>query len=101
VGGEHASLVTAPGKIIFRFHARDLHLVLGPGTDGKAVRFRVRTDGVAPGKSRGGDVDEAGAGVVTEYRLYQLVRQQGKIEDRAFEIECLDAGVQAFAFTFG
>jgi len=101
VGGEQASLVKAPGKVVFRFHARDLHLVLGPGADGRPIRFKVRIDGATPGPDHGADIDEAGAGVVTEYRLYQLVRQKGAIQDRTFEIEFLDPGVQAFAFTFG
>jgi cytochrome c biogenesis protein CcdA/thiol-disulfide isomerase/thioredoxin len=101
VSAEHAALVSSPGKIIFRFHARDLHLVLGPGKNGKPVRFRVSIDGTPPGVDHGGDTDEQGAGVVKEYRLYQLVRQKGKVEDRTFEIEFLDPGVQAFAFTFG
>jgi cytochrome c biogenesis protein CcdA/thiol-disulfide isomerase/thioredoxin len=101
VSGEHAVLTAAPGKVIFRFHARDLHLVLGPGKNGKPVRFRVRIDGTAPGEDHGGDTDEQGAGMVKEYRLYQLIRQKGKVEDRTFEIEFLDPGVQAFAFTFG
>ncbi|HMI54209.1 MAG TPA: cytochrome c biogenesis protein DipZ [Candidatus Saccharimonadales bacterium] len=101
VSDEHAALVVAPGKVIFRFHARNLHLVLGPGKNGKPVRFRVRIDGTAPGEDHGGDTDEQGAGIVKEYRLYQLIRQKGKVEDRTFEIEFLDPGVQAFAFTFG
>ncbi|HEY2461782.1 MAG TPA: cytochrome c biogenesis protein DipZ [Candidatus Acidoferrum sp.] len=101
VSGEHASLTAVPGKVIFRFHARDLHLVLGPGKNGQAVRFRVRIDGTPPGDDHGTDTDEKGDGVVKEYRLYQLVRQKGKVEDRTFEIEFLDPGVQAFAFTFG
>jgi cytochrome c biogenesis protein CcdA/thiol-disulfide isomerase/thioredoxin len=101
VSDEHASLTAAPGKVIFRFHARDLHLVLGPGKNGKPVRFLVRIDGTAPGEDHGVDTDGQGAGVVKEYRLYQLVRQKGKVEDRTFEIEFLDPGVQAFAFTFG
>ena len=101
VSDEHAVLVTAPGKVIFRFHARDLHLVLGPGKNGRPVRFRVRIDGTAPGEDHGGDTDEQGDGIVKEYRLYQLIRQKGKVEDRTFEIEFLDPGVQAFAFTFG
>jgi cytochrome c biogenesis protein CcdA/thiol-disulfide isomerase/thioredoxin len=101
VSDEHAALVAAPGKIIFRFHARDLHLVLGPGKNGKPMRFRVTIDGLPPGADHGGDTDEQGAGVVKEYRLYQLIRQKGKVEDRTFEIEFLDPGVQAFAFTFG
>jgi len=101
VSDEHAALAAAPGKVIFRFHARDLHLVLGPGKKGQPVRFRVRIDGSAPGEDHGGDTDEQGAGVVKDYRLYQLIRQKGKVEDRTFEIEFLDSGVQAFAFTFG
>ena len=101
VGGEHAMLVTAPGKVVFRFHARDLHLVLGPSANGRPVRFRVTVDGAAPGDIHGADVDAQGSGVVTEYRLYQLVRQSGTVGDRTFEIEFLDPGVQAFAFTFG
>jgi cytochrome c biogenesis protein CcdA/thiol-disulfide isomerase/thioredoxin len=101
VSGEHASLTTGSGKVIFRFHARDLHFVLGPGKNGRPVRFRVRIDGTAPGDDHGTDTDEKGEGVVKEYRLYQLIRQKGKIEDRTFEIEFLDPGVQAFAFTFG
>jgi cytochrome c biogenesis protein CcdA/thiol-disulfide isomerase/thioredoxin len=100
VSDEHAALIAAPGKVIFRFHARDLHLVLGPGKS-KPVRFLVRIDGTAPGEDYGVDTDEQGAGIVKEYRLYQLVRQKGKVEDRTFEIEFLDSGVQAFAFTFG
>jgi cytochrome c biogenesis protein CcdA/thiol-disulfide isomerase/thioredoxin len=101
VSGEHAALIGAPGEVIFRFHARDLHLVLGPGKNGKPVRFLVRIDGTAPGEDHGVDTDQQGAGIVKEYRLYQLVRQKGKVEDRTFEIEFLDPGVQAFAFTFG
>jgi cytochrome c biogenesis protein CcdA/thiol-disulfide isomerase/thioredoxin len=101
VSDEHAVLVAAPGKVIFRFHARDLHLVLGPGKNGKPVRFRVRIDDAIPGEDHGVDTDAQGAGVVKEYRLYQLVRQKGPVEDRTFEIEFLDPGVQAFAFTFG
>jgi cytochrome c biogenesis protein CcdA/thiol-disulfide isomerase/thioredoxin len=101
VSDEHAALVSAPGKVLFRFHARDLHLVLGPGKNGKPIRFRVRIDGAASGEDHGVDTDAQGEGVVKEYRLYQLVRQKGKVEDRTFEIEFLDPGVQVFAFTFG
>jgi cytochrome c biogenesis protein CcdA/thiol-disulfide isomerase/thioredoxin len=101
LSGEHATLNSAPGKVIFRFHARDLHLVLGPGKNGKPVRFRVKIDGTAPGADHGVDTDESGSGEVKEYRLYQLIRQKGAVEDRTFEIEFLDPGVQAFAFTFG
>jgi hypothetical protein len=101
VGNERAMLLSAPGRIVFRFHARDLHLVLGPGQDGKAIRFRVLLDGSVPLKDHGADVDGQGNGTVKEYRLYQLIRQKGKVEDRTFQIEFLDPGVQAFAFTFG
>ncbi|MGC1723737.1 MAG: cytochrome c biogenesis protein DipZ [Candidatus Acidiferrales bacterium] len=101
VGGEQAVLVAGPGKVVFRFHARDLHLVLGPGKDGKPVRFRVLLDGAPPMGDGGIDVDGQGNGTVKEYRLYQLIRQKGNVEDRTFQIEFLDPGVQAFAFTFG
>jgi thiol-disulfide isomerase/thioredoxin len=101
VGAEQASLAAPDGRIVYRFHARDLHLVLGPGADGKPVRFRVTIDGQAPGENHGVDVDEQGNGTVTEHRLYQLVRQKGAVKDRVFEIEFADPGVQAFAFTFG
>ncbi|MGA8229931.1 MAG: cytochrome c biogenesis protein DipZ [Candidatus Acidiferrales bacterium] len=101
VGPEAAVLRTAPGKIVFRFHARDLHLVLGTTKEGKPVRFRVKVDGTPPGDDHGSDVDASGAGTVQGHRLYQLIRQKGAVEDRTFEIEFLDPGVQAFAFTFG
>ncbi|MGB6474208.1 MAG: thioredoxin family protein [Candidatus Sulfotelmatobacter sp.] len=101
VGEESAVLQTAPGKIIFRFHARDLHLVLGTTKDGKPVRFTVKLDGTPPGDDHGVDVDNNGSGTVQGHRLYQLIRQKGPVEDRTFEIEFLDPGVQAFAFTFG
>jgi cytochrome c biogenesis protein CcdA/thiol-disulfide isomerase/thioredoxin len=96
-----ATLDHAPGKIVFRFHARDVHLVLGPATDGKPVRFRVKIDGQAPGPNHGIDTDAHGDGKITDHRLYQLIRQKNAIEDRTFEIEFLDRGAQAFAFTFG
>ena len=89
------------GRIVYRFHARDLHLVMGPAARGRSVRFRVLIDGKPPGAAHGGDVDEEGNGTVTEQRLYQLIRQAKPIADRQFEIEFLDSGVQAFAFTFG
>ena len=98
---EKAVSLDAGGKIVFRFHARDLHLVLGPGIDGKPVRFRVTVDGQAPGASHGVDIDSSGAGVARDQRLYQLVRQSGDIRDRTFTIEFLDAGIQAYSFTFG
>lgn len=86
---------------MFRFHARDVHLVLGPAANGKPVRFRVTIDGKAPGENHGVDSDAQGDGKITDQRLYQLIRQKGAIEDRTFEIEFLDAGAQAYAFTFG
>ena len=101
VNPEHAALDTAGGSISFRFHARDLHLVLGPDADGKPVRYTVTIDGAAPGAAHGADTDAAGKGIVTEQRLYQLVRQDGTIEDRTFEITFDDPGVTAYAFTFG
>jgi hypothetical protein len=101
VGPESAALDSAPGTIVFRFHARDVHLVLGPSADGKPIRFRVRIDGHEPMDDHGSDVGGDGSGTVTEQRLYQLIRQQGAITDRTIEIEFLDPGVQAYAFTFG
>ncbi|KUY83456.1 cytochrome c biogenesis protein DipZ [Burkholderia sp. RF4-BP95] len=101
VGAERASLAAPSGRIVYRFHARDLHLVLGPGANGKPVRFRVTLDGAAPGAAHGADVDAQGYGSVTGQRLYQLVRQPGAIADRTFAIEFLDPGVDAYAFTFG
>ena len=99
--GEHAVADQPGAKIVYRFHARDLHLVLGPTADGKPVRFRITLDGQPPQGDHGADVDAQGNGKVTAQRLYQLVRQQGVVGDRTFEIEFLDPGVQAFAFTFG
>ncbi|WP_448955917.1 cytochrome c biogenesis protein DipZ [Labrys neptuniae] len=101
VGREHAALNAANGSITYRFHARDLHLVLGPGADGKPVRFRVLIDGNAPGVAHGMDADVEGNGTIVGQRLYQLIRQDGPISDHTFEIEFLDPGAQAFAFTFG
>lgn len=89
------------GRIVYRFHARDLHLVMGPAIRATAVRFRVLVDGKPPGAAHGIDVDEQGNGTVTDQRLYQLLRQPKPIADRQFEIEFLDPGVEAFAFTFG
>lgn len=98
---QDAHLDTSGGAIVYRFHARDLHLVLGPGPNGKPVRFRVTIDGKAPADDHGGDVAADGAGTVTEERLYQLVRQHGDVADHTFRIEFFDPGVQAYAFTFG
>jgi cytochrome c biogenesis protein CcdA/thiol-disulfide isomerase/thioredoxin len=101
IHSQNGVLGAAGGKIAYRFHARDLHLVLAATADGKPVRFRVLIDGKPPGDDHGMDVDAKGEGTVDTERLYQLVRQQGAVKDRTFEIEFLDPGVQAFAFTFG
>jgi cytochrome c biogenesis protein CcdA/thiol-disulfide isomerase/thioredoxin len=101
VSEENARLEQSGGKIQFRFHARDLHLVLGPDEQGHPVRFRVRIDGAEPGADHGADVSQNGQGEVTSQRLYQLVRQSGPVRDRTFEIEILGAGAHAYAFTFG
>jgi thiol-disulfide isomerase/thioredoxin len=101
VGGEYALLDSGPGTIRFRFHARDVHLVLGGTADGKPVRFRVTIDGRAPGAGHGVDVDAAGWGEVREDRLYQLVRQSGAIVDRTVAVEFSRPGVRAYVFTFG
>ena len=101
VGEESAVPQAAGGKIVFRFHARDLHLVLGPMKDGKPVRFRLTLDGMRPGDNCGSDVTPDGIGEVREPRLYQLIRQKGPVQDRIFEIEFFDPGVHALDFTFG
>jgi cytochrome c biogenesis protein CcdA/thiol-disulfide isomerase/thioredoxin len=101
IGGQQAVLDSATGRILYRFHARDLNLVLGPSADGKPVRFRVTIDGKPPGDAHGLDVAADGSGTVTEQRMYQLVRQSGTVQDRTFGIEFLSPGVSAYAFTFG
>jgi hypothetical protein len=98
---EKAVLSGVPGKIVFRFYARDLHLVLGPGNAGKPVRFRVTLDGAAPAMSHGADTDSSGSGLIDRQRLYQLIRQSGDVGEHVFSIEFLDPGVQAYSFTFG
>jgi cytochrome c biogenesis protein CcdA/thiol-disulfide isomerase/thioredoxin len=98
---DQITLNQGTGSIVYRFHARDLHLVLGPGKDGKPVRFRVTIDGAAPGQDHGADIAADGSGKIDSQRLYQLVRQNGTVGDRTFNIEFLDPGVQAYAFTFG
>jgi thiol-disulfide isomerase/thioredoxin len=95
------ALHKAPGRIAYRFHARDLHLVMGPAAKGTPVRFRVFIDGKPPGAAHGTDVDADGNGKAVDQRLYQLIRQPAPITDRKFEIQFLDPGVEAFAFTFG
>jgi thiol-disulfide isomerase/thioredoxin len=100
--GHQAAVLNAPGgRIAHRFHARDLHLVLGPAPDGRPVRFRVLLDGEPPGAAGGADIDEAGEGIVSETRLQQLVRQPGPVDEHTFEITFLDPGVHAYVFTFG
>jgi thiol-disulfide isomerase/thioredoxin len=101
VNAESAVLQAVPGKLVFRFHSRDLHLVLAPANDAKRVRFIVRLDGAAPDENRGVDTAPDGSGEIREPRLYQLIRQKGPIVDRTFEIEFLDPGVHALDFTFG
>ena len=98
---EAATLSTANGRIAYRFHARDLHMVMGPAALGSSVRFRVLIDGQLPGAAHGADIDAEGNGTATYQRLHQLIRQPGLITDRTFEITFSDPGVQAFAFTFG
>jgi cytochrome c biogenesis protein CcdA/thiol-disulfide isomerase/thioredoxin len=101
VDPEKAVLDTAPGRIAYGFMARDLHLVLGPGTGGKPVRFRVQLDGAPPGPNHGADTDASGAGIVKDRRLYQLIRLSGTAGAHVFSIEFLDDDVQAYSFTFG
>jgi thiol-disulfide isomerase/thioredoxin len=101
VGKTVVALNKANGRIAYRFQARDLHLVMGPATRGTPVRFRVLIDGKPPGAAHGSDIDDQGYGTVAAQRLYQLIRQPKPIADRQFEIEFLDTGVEAFAFTFG
>jgi thiol-disulfide isomerase/thioredoxin len=101
VADEYVEAGQANGAITYRFRARDVHLVLGPAQDGNAVRFRVRIDGQAPGADHGTDVASDGSGRIDTHRLYQLVRQADPRRERVFEIEFLDPGVRAYAFTFG
>jgi len=101
IGKQAVTLNAANGRIAYRFHARDLHLVMGPAARTSTVRFRVLIDGKPAGAARGIDVDAQGNGRVSEPRLYQLIRQSKPITDRQFEIEFLDSGLEAFAFTFG
>lgn len=101
IGGEFATLDAARGSISYRFHARDLHLVMAPARQDHPIRFRVTIDGAAPGDDHGADIDADGWGTLKEDRLYQLVRQTGPIADRTFEIQFHDAGARIYAFTFG
>jgi hypothetical protein len=101
IGDQATTLNAAPGQITYRFHARDLNLVLGPAAPGTPARFRVLIDGQPPGEAHGSDTDGEGSGSAAEQRLYQLIRQRGPVADRTFEITFADPGAQAYAFTFG
>ena len=100
-GPQTTTLNEPGGRIVHRFHGRDLNLVLGSRADGGPIRFLVQIDGKPPNRACGLDVDERGAGTVSEERLYQLIRQDGPVTERTFEITFLDAGAQAYVFTFG
>jgi hypothetical protein len=91
----------ADARIASRFHARDVHLVMGPRAPAASVPFRVLVDGDPPGAAHGIDVDERGHGTLAQQRLYQLVRERGAIADRTLEIAFLASGAEAYAFTFG
>ncbi|BEM88967.1 cytochrome C biogenesis protein DipZ [Serratia marcescens] len=101
IGAERATLNTPDGRIVYRFHARDLHLVLGPAATGQPIAFKVTLDGKAPGEMHGVDVAPDGSGVITDQRLYQLIRQTDGAGEHTFSIEFERAGVSAYAFTFG
>jgi thiol-disulfide isomerase/thioredoxin len=101
IGSRACVLKQGDGRISFRFHARDVHLVMGPAQRGTSVPFRVTVDGETPGQAHGLDVDESGQGTVTQQRLHQLIRQRESFGDRTFEITFLAPGVEAYAFTFG
>ncbi len=101
VAAESGKLESAPGKIVFRFHSRDVHMVLGPAKNGTPVRFKVKLNGAAPGDDHGSDSTADGSGEIRQPRMYQLIRQKGPIKDVTFEIEFLDPGIEAFSFTFG
>jgi thiol-disulfide isomerase/thioredoxin len=101
MGKENVRLSIGQGKIIYRFHARDLHLIMGMGLGGHGVKFRVLIDGQAPKDAHGLDIDSEGYGTVKEHRMYQFIRQKGTVIDREFQIEFFETGVEAFDFTFG
>jgi thiol-disulfide isomerase/thioredoxin len=101
IGDESAVLNARLGRVVYRFHARDLYLVMGTGGQRKPVRFRIRVDGRPPGTAHGLDVDAQGRGTLTEHRLYQLIRQRKPVVDRNFQIEFLDPGAELYSFTFG
>jgi thiol-disulfide isomerase/thioredoxin len=98
----HAGVLNEPGgRVAFRFHARDVNLVMGPASPGAAIPFRVLLDGDVAGEARGSDVDAEGRGTLTEQRTYQLIRQPGSVLDRTFEIEFAEPGAEVYCFTFG
>jgi thiol-disulfide isomerase/thioredoxin len=101
IGKERVLLNGPQGKLVYRFHARDVNLVMGPAVKKNTLRFRVLIDGKPPGAAHGADIDENGNGTITEPRMYQLIRQQGAITDREFQIEFFDPKVEVYDFTFG
>src|SRR5262249_27689601 len=101
VKGEAVVMNAVNGKIVYRFHARDVNLIMGPPRGAPPARFAVRVDGKPPGAAHGTDIDEQGKGTATRQRTYQLVRQPEAIAEREFEIQCVDPGMEAFCFTFG
>ena len=100
-GPESGILESAPGKVVFRFHSRDLHMVVGPAVNGTPVRFKITLNGAAPGDDHGSDSAADGTGEIRQPRMYQLIRQKAPAKDATFEIEFLDPGVAVFSFTFG
>jgi len=101
MGAELDELIGTTGRVVYRFHARDVNLIMGPAAKGHTIRFRVLIDGKEPGDAHGVDCDARGNGMVTDQRMYQLIRQPGAIADRDFVIEFLGPGVEIFDFTFG
>lgn len=101
IRNDASHLNRANGQLRYRFHARDVHLIMGPSVPGKRIRFRVLIDGHPPGAAHGVDVDEQGYGTMSEQRMYQLIRQPNPIADRDFSINFLDPDAEAFCFTFG
>jgi hypothetical protein len=98
----HAAVLNEPGgRIAFQFHARDLNLLMGPISHGASIPFRLFLDGQLAKDEPGSDVDPNGSGTVSEQRTYKLVHQPGEIADRLFEVEFLEAGLEAHCFTFG
>jgi hypothetical protein len=101
VAEENAKLARAGGRIAFRFHARDVNLVMGPASREAPIPFRILLDGAPPGDAHGVDTDATGGGTLGDQRTYQLIRQHREVTDRTVEIEFLGAGAEAYCFTFG